>query len=444
MTTYLPKVAIVGRPNVGKSALFNRICKKRVAIVDEQEGITRDRLIVETELFGRPFIAVDTGGIDPRSKAEFNDLIKQQAELAISEADSLILVVDGKMEPTSLDLEIAAMLLKTKKKVVLAVNKIDSELHISRAAPFWSLGISDIVPVSAAQGWQIAELLEKALDGVQGKHESELKGPNVCIMGRPNVGKSTLVNTLLKDNRTLVSPIAGTTRDAIDIPFTFENEPFTLIDTAGIRRKKGEHEVVDKFAAIRTQEAIERSDVCLLMLDAQTGITEQEKRIANMIEEAGKGCILLFNKWDLVKGFRMESCLRGIEDEVKFLHHCPKIFISAKTGRNLDKIFPAVKEVEADAKLRIGTGQLNHFVEQAVQKVHPPMLQGRRLRIYYLTQVAIEPPKFILFVNSPKLMTGAYQRYLQNQFRQTWRFAGVPITFHFKKKSTRSRNHALA
>ncbi|HRD55421.1 MAG TPA: ribosome biogenesis GTPase Der, partial [Parachlamydiaceae bacterium] len=256
----------------------------------------------------------------------------------------------------------------------------------------------------------------------------------VALIGRPNVGKSSLINYFLNEERCIVSPIPGTTRDNVDASFIHDETLYTLIDTAGIRRKHAEHEVVDKFAAIRTERAIERADICLLMLDAQSGITTQEKKIANMIEEAGKGCVLLFNKWDLVKGFRMEHCIQGIEEEVPFLKHCPKIFISAKTGRNTDKIFALVKEVHANSLQRITTHQLNKFVGDSMQRIHPPMIMGKRLRIYYMAQVAVQPPKFVLFVNIPALMTEAYKKYLYNQFREKYSFTGVPILFYLKGK----------
>lgn len=433
----LPKLAIVGRPNVGKSALFNRICKQRIAIVDEAEGITRDRLYAEAELFGFPFEVIDTGGINARSTALFNAEIKRQAEIAIEEADSIIMVVDSLVGLTDLDEDIARILLRTKKPLCLAVNKVDNLSQENSIYQFQRLGIKRMVPVSASQSWHIAELLETAFQDFSREVPLD-SGPRseirVAIIGRPNVGKSSLVNYLLDDERCIVSPIPGTTRDSIDISFTYGDVLYTLIDTAGIRRKGSEHEVVDKFAAIRTERAIERADVCLLMLDAQTGMTTQEKKIANSIEEAGKGCILLFNKWDLVKGFRMEHCLKGIESEVSFLQHCPKIFLSALTGRNVDKIFPIVNEVRAASLLRISTHQLNKFVSAALQKNHPPMLGGRRLRIYYMAQVDIEPPKFVLFVNHTNLMTESYRKYLYNQFREIYNFTGVPISLHLKGK----------
>lgn len=441
----LPKLAIVGRPNVGKSALFNRICNKKIAIVDEAEGVTRDRLYANSDFFGLPFQVIDTGGINPRSKALFNDEIKRQAEIAIEEADTIVMVVDSHAGITDLDKEVAHVLLRTKKPVCLAVNKVDdiSQQHV--IYEFQSLGIKPIIGVSASQSWHIAELLEVALSTLpQNLPQEEHPGSiAITIVGRPNVGKSSLVNYLLDDERCIVSPIPGTTRDSVDIPFKQGNDLYTLIDTAGIRRKRAEHEVVDKFAAIRTERAIERSDICLLMMDAQQGMTAQEKKIANMIEEAGKGCILLFNKWDLVKGFRMEHCLKGIEEEVGFLKHCPKVFLSAKTGRNIEKIFPLIKQVYEDSRKRIPTHQLNKFIEACLQKNHPPMIGGKRLRIYYMAQVQEQPPRFILFVNYPDLMIDSYKKYLYNQFRETYGFMGVPILMNLKGKPKKSKEERL-
>ncbi|PJD96275.1 MAG: ribosome biogenesis GTPase Der [Parachlamydia sp.] len=432
----LPKLALVGRPNVGKSALFNKICGKKIAIVDEAEGITRDRLYAETDLFGRRFEVIDTGGINPRSTAPFNEEIKRQAEIAIEEADTLVMVVDAHVGLTALDHEVAQILLRTSKPLCLAVNKIDNQSQEHLIYEFQSLGIQNKIAVSATQNWRIAELLETALAPLALQIEEEATGHplKIAIVGRPNVGKSSLVNFLLDDQRCIVSPIPGTTRDSIDISFTHNGHDYTLIDTAGIRRKHAEHEVVDKFASIRTDRAIERADICLLMLDAQQGLTGQEKRIANQIEEAGKGCILLFNKWDLVKGFRMEHAIKGIESEASFLNHCPKIFMSAKTGRNVEKIFEEIQAVYENSQKRITTHQLNKFIEAAMQRNHPPMLMGKRLRIYYMAQVDIDPPKFIVFVNQPQLMVESYKKYLYNQFREAYGFTGVPIIMHLKGK----------
>lgn len=432
----LPKLAIVGRPNVGKSALFNRIAQKKISIVDEAEGITRDRLYAESDLFGFNFEVIDTGGIDPRSQAEFNEHIKRQAEIAIEEADTLVMVVDAQVGPTALDKEIANILLKTTKPLTLAVNKIDAPNQKDEIYPFYSLGIKEMIPVSASQNWQIAELLESAFR--QTPKENIEKAPDtaikIAVVGRPNVGKSSLVNAFLEEERCIVSPIPGTTRDSIDTRVIVADKAYTLIDTAGIRKKNKEHEVVDKFAAIRTERAIERSDICLLMIDAQAGVTAQEKKIACDIEAAGKGCILLLNKWDLVKGFKMEHCLRGVEEDVPFLKHCPVVFTSAKTGRNLDKIFPLIEQVSEDSKKRIPTGELNRFIAACMQRNHPPMMKGKRLRIYYMAQVGIAPPRFILFTNYPDLMADSYKKYLYNQFRETYRFSGLPLEMHLRGK----------
>lgn len=443
---HLPKLAIVGRPNVGKSALFNRICKQRIAIVDEAEGITRDRLYAEAEIFGLKFEVIDTGGINARSKALFNEEIKRQAEIAIEEADTLVMVVDAQVGMTELDKELVDILHRTKKPLCLAVNKVDDASKTNLMHEFYSLGIKKVIPISAAQGLHIAELLEAAFEGFKPSPEVEEaeQAIKVAIVGRPNVGKSSLVNFILNEERCIVSPIAGTTRDSIDMVFEKDGQKYTLIDTAGIRRKHAEHEVVDKFAFIRTERAIERCDLCILMLDSQTGLSAQDKKIANMIEEAGKGCILLFNKWDLVKGVRMEHFLKSIEEEAPFLQHCPKIFGSALTGRNIEKIFDLIQEVYKNGQQRITTHQLNKFLVTSMQKNHPPMIQGKRLRIYYMAQVAIQPPKFILFVNSPHLMADTYKKYLYNQFREVYNFTGVPILMHMKGKAKREKPPAAS
>jgi GTP-binding protein len=436
------KVAIVGRPNVGKSALFNRIVGQRLAIVDEMEGVTRDRLYAPAEHFGRQFIAIDTGGIDTASTAVFNDSIRRQAEIAILEADSIVLVVDGQIGVTEQDLMLARVLLKTAKPIVLAVNKIDHPRDQPLLGKFYTMGIKEVVATSAAHGYQIAELLEKALSPLPDEAvEEEEETIKVAIVGRPNVGKSTLVNSLLQEERCIVSPIPGTTRDSIDIAFTFDGKKYTLIDTAGIRRKKSEKEVVDKFAHLRTERSIERADICLLILDVQEGITAQEKKILNSIEEAGKPCILILNKWDLTKGFRMEHALQALEEEASFARHCPRIAISALESRNLEKIFPLVDEVITTGAERVSTHQLNVFVEKALQRNHPPMIQGKRLRIYYMTQIGTSPPQFVVFVNRPDLMIDSYKKYLLNSFREVYPFPGYPLELHLRGKKQRDMTH---
>jgi GTP-binding protein len=431
-----PKIALVGRPNVGKSALFNRICQKRISIVDEQEGITRDRLYADAEVFGRPFTLIDTGGIDVSETMPFNREIRRQAEIAIQEADAIILVVDGQVGPHPLDEEVAKILLRSQKPLLVAINKIDRIEDEVKMHQFHSLAIKEMIACSAIQGYQIAELLEKAIQFIPLVEEEPAlaEGIRVAIVGRPNVGKSTLLNHLLQEERSIVSPIAGTTRDAVDVTLEIEGQKYTLIDTAGIRRKKAEKEVVDKFAAIRTEEAIEKAEVCLLILDSYEGFTTQEKRIASEIEARGKSCILVFNKWDLMKNFRMEHAMRGVREDASFLNHCPTLFISALEERNLEKIFPTIRQVYEERKKRITTGSLNKFIEKCLQKYHPPLITGKRLRIYYMTQVETNPPKFVLFVNNPTLMTETYKKYLLNNFRETFAFSGCPLILELRGK----------
>ena len=437
------KIALIGRPNVGKSALFNRIARKRIAIVDEMEGVTRDRLYAEAEAFGRGFEIIDTGGIDKSSSIPFAEEVRIQAEIAMEEADSLIMVVDSRVGLTTLDESVAHLLLRSGKPVVLAVNKVDNDQNEAPVTPFYALGIKTVLPVSATHGSNVAELLELALAPCSEEKEEETSdGIKVAIIGRPNVGKSTMINTLLDEERCVVSPIAGTTRDAIDVTVEYESETFTFIDTAGIRRKKSEHEVVDKFASIRCERAIDRADVCILMIDAEDGMTTQEKRIARMVEKKGKGCLLFCNKWDLVKGFRMEHCKKSLEIEASFLNYCPKLFGSALMGRNLIEIFPYIREIYSHLQKRISTGQLNKFVEKAMQKVHPPMLKGKRLRIYYMAQVDSHPPRFVFFVNNPDFLAETYKKYLVNQFRITYKFTGVPLVFYLKGKKRQEKKAA--
>lgn len=434
------KLALVGRPNVGKSALFNCICKKRIAIVDEAEGVTRDRLYAEAEWRGRPFLVIDTGGLDSQGRDPLNGAIRAQSEQAIAEADSVILVVDGRVGMTRGDQEVVRALHKSGKRITVAVNKIDSLHQRERVHEFYHLGVSQILPVSALHGYQIAELLELAWEGFSFEEE-EAKEEEIAlaIVGRPNVGKSTLINALLQEPRCVVGPEAGTTRDSIDIPFRMGARAYRLIDTAGIRRKRGEHDPVDKFAALRTEAAIRRAHLILLLVNASEGITSQEKKIIAQIEEAGKTCMIGMNKWDLVHGFRMEHCLKALHEECAFLKHTPFLCLSATTGRNVDKLFPTLEEIYDQAKVRISTHQLNTFLIKAMQLNPPPVVQGKRLRIYYMTQVDVQPPRFVLFVNHPSLMSESYQRYLINQFRSHYPFPGTPLQIHIRGKQPSPR-----
>ncbi|GAB5412218.1 MAG: ribosome biogenesis GTPase Der [Chlamydiales bacterium] len=429
-----PKIALVGRPNVGKSSLFNRICKKRSSIVDEMEGVTRDRLYGESEIFGQEFILIDTGGIDLEEKIPFWEEVRGQAEHAIHEADAIILVVDGKVGITKADEEIARKLRSSTKPLILAINKVDNEKMEKVLHDFYNLGIEKMLTVSATQGSNIAELLELAIENAEGEEETFDPSIKVAIIGRPNVGKSTLLNYLLGAARSVVSDIAGTTRDAIDAHVEFGDKQYLFIDTAGLRRKHKEPDAVDKFARIRTMKAIERADICLFMIDGPDGLTTQEKHYLNEIEKQGKGALLFFNKWDLISGHRMEHCEQAIRQMVPSLSYAPMIFGSAKEGRNLDKIFTQLEKIYEALTARITTGQLNSFLEKTMQLVHPPMIKGKRLRVYYMTQVKSLPPHFILFVNHTDRMTRAYEKYLLNSFRKQFSFTGAPIRWNLCKK----------
>lgn len=433
------KIAIVGRPNVGKSALFNCLVKKQKAIVDEREGITRDRLYGLTDFFGRTLEVIDTGGMLAQEDPLAHD-ITRQAEIAIEEADVIIFVVDYKTGPLALDFEVSKVLRRVKKPIVLAVNKVDSlDANSCNLTPFYALGIQPIVPISCSLRWQMAELIEPLLKGIPHKQETETHPTDesvipVALVGRVNVGKSTLLNQIIQEERSLVSPAAGTTRDSIDTLFTYGDQKFLFIDTAGIRRRQKELDVVEKFARIRTDRAIEDAKVCLLLIDCQEGVTSEEKKIAKMIEDSGKACILLLNKWDLNQGFRMEHALKSIELEIPFLAACPKLIISAKTGRNIPKLFPLIQQVYASFNQRISTHKLNKALISWMQEYHPPMVGSRRLRVYYMSQIETSPPQFVLFVNSPELLGSSYRRYLINQIRKTFAFEGIPILLTLRGK----------
>jgi GTPase len=445
--SYLPKIALIGRPNVGKSALFNRLCGKRLSIVEETAGVTRDRLYTRVDGFKHPCLLIDTGGLDSTSSNLFQKEIGGQTEIAIQEADSLIFVVDGKEGPCEQDHQIAKILLKTKKSICLAINKIDTLSQDQAQHLFYGLGIKKMLPVSALHGLNVYELAEMALEGTLSPPKTEIKNISnnsdqeairIALIGRPNVGKSTLLNHLINEDRSIVSPIAGTTRDSIDASLEINGQNFIFVDTAGIRKKGSEKIAIDKFASIRTEDAIEKAHICLLLLEAQSGLTSFDRSIARKIEEAGKGCILLLNKWDIVKGFRMEHCLKSLQEEHPFIAHAPTLCISALHGRNIEKIFPLIQKLHKETQRRISTGQLNRFIEKTQQKYHPPMIGGKRLRIFYLTQVSSSPPHFILFVNHPRLMSAAYTRYVINSLREEYGFSGVPFCFHLKARSQRS------
>lgn len=447
----MPKVAIVGRPNVGKSALFNRITGKRLAIVDSAEGVTRDRQESPAEIFNKEVLLIDTGGIDPCSDDPYAKQIAEQALLGAAQAQVIVLVVDSTTGPIDLDLNLARSLHKTiqshkekgtPKKLLLAINKVDHVDHSKGAWPFQSLGIDSMYPISSLHGRGVMELLEgidssidwKSFDALQGSVDMPIR---LAVVGRPNVGKSTFVNSILNAPRCIVSDEAGTTRDAIDCDINVEGTDFTLVDTAGIRRVPKQKNVIEKFAHIRTLRALERSDIALLMLNSLEGMTTQEKRIAKEIHELGRGCILFLNKWDLTHNMRMEHARDALYNELPFLRHCPLIIGSALTKRNVLEVFSIAKEIIEARSEKVPTGRLNALVEKAIQKNHPPMIKGKRLRIYYLTQVAQNPPTFKLFINHEDLMHPSWKRYLIAQMRGAFRLKGLPIRLLIEDKAAK-------
>jgi len=433
-----PKIAIIGRPNVGKSAIFNRLLRKRIAIVDEMEGVTRDRIYGEGEFENQPYILIDTAGIQTTDHSDLNCKLIEQTKLALAEADYCIFVVDAKVGITKMDEEVGALIRKSKTPACLAVNKVDIDIHADLVPPFHKLGFEHLWGISAEHGRNIYELLETVFENLPKVSEEEDLVSNeetISIVGRPNVGKSTLINYLVKEPRCVVSPIAGTTRDAIEVEIKYQDKSYIFIDTAGVRRKNKEKEVVEKFAYIRTMGAIEKSDVCLFLISAQEGFTAQEKKIISEIYKMGKSCVIVVNKWDLVEGFRMEHVYQALLKDCPFLVIYPVVFISALTGQNVDKLFPILEKVCFSRKQKIETPALNKFILNAMQKTPPPMLRGKRLKVYYITQIKNSPPSFLFFVNKAGLLTHNYKRYLLNQIRETFDLTGAPVQFFLKSKS---------
>ncbi len=441
-----PKIALIGRPNVGKSALFNRLLKKRVAIVDEMEGVTRDRIYGDSEFEQKPYMLIDTAGIETQDHSELNLEILQQSKYAIAEADFCILIVDGQVGVTRMDQEIAHLVRKLNKPVCLAVNKIDIEQHDELVYPFHALGFDNMWGISAAHGRNIYELLETVFENLPDSIDPFEKPERqvVSIVGRTNAGKSTLVNYLTHQARCVVSPEAGTTRDAIEIELAHEDQTYLLIDTAGVRRKNKEKHVVEKFAHIRTMKAIEKSDVCLFILDVQEGLTSQEKKVLSEIYKMGKSCIIVANKWDLVSDFRMEHVRQALIKDCPFLVIYPIVFISAKTGRNVENLFPTLKTVFENRNRRVDTAELNRFILEAVLKSPPPMVLGKRLRVYYMTQIKTNPPTFLFFVNKSGLLNATYKRYLTNQMRDSFDFFGSPLQFFLRSKKSDYKKSPVA
>lgn len=435
-----PLIAIVGRPNVGKSMLFNRLVGKRLSIVEDTPGVTRDRIYGETDWNGRVFDLVDTGGIEPNTANEILLFMREQAKLAIDMADVIVLVTDISTGVTAPDTEVANMLLKSKKPIVLAVNKMDS---VGKVDPdfyeFYNLGLGDPIAVSAVHGHGTGDLLDACLEYFPPKEEAEDEEDDsikVAVIGKPNVGKSSIINRILGEKRVIVSNVAGTTRDAIDTRFENDKGRYVFIDTAGMRKKSKVDDRVEKFSVMRAQSAIERADVCVIMIDARDGVTEQDTKVAGLAHEAGKACIIVVNKWDLIEkdGKTMDKMRADVRRDLSYMTYAPILFTSALTGQRVDRLFELINYVFEQSSMRITTGMLNNVLADAQARVQPPTDKGRRLKIYYMTQTGIRPPHFVIFCNDAELFHFSYQRYIENQLRSVFGFEGTPIKLTIRQK----------
>ena len=434
-----PVVAVVGRPNVGKSTLFNKLIGQRMSIVDDTPGVTRDRIFGDAEWLNRKITLVDTGGIEPRTDDIILSKMREQAALAIDMANVIMFVTDLRSGVLAADMEIAAMLQRSGKPIVLCVNKCDS---IGETPPefyeFYNLGLGDPIPVSAAHGHGTGDLLDAIFEYLPAPDDNEDEEDviNVAIIGKPNAGKSSLVNRVLGEDRLIVSNIAGTTRDAVDTNVTFGEQRYNLIDTAGLRRQSKVIDKIEKYSVLRAKMAVDRSDVCVIMLDAAEGFTEQDSKVAGIALEQGKACIIAVNKWDLVEkdGTTMDSYRKKLMKDFSFMSFAPIIFISAKTGQRIDRLFELVKYVHEQNSMRISTGMLNDILADATARVQPPSDKGKRLKIYYMTQASTRPPTFVCFCNRKDLFHFSYQRYLENQIRSTFGLEGTPIRFVIRER----------
>lgn len=439
-----PIVAIVGRPNVGKSTLFNKLCGKRLAIVDDTPGVTRDRIYGDCEWLGKSFLLVDTGGIEPYSDDIILSQMRRQAQIAIDSADVIIFVTDIRTGVVATDAEVATMLLKSGKPVVLCVNKCDSvgadpvEIY-----EFYNLGLGDPIGVSAAHGHGTGDLLDAVYQyiGDAAEEEEDDDTIKVAIIGKPNVGKSSLVNAICGEDRVIVSDIAGTTRDATDTYVENEHGKFMLIDTAGLRRKSKVDDTIEKYSVMRAVMAVQRADVCVIMIDGTQGFTEQDSKVAGIAHEEGKGCIIVVNKWDIVEkdGKTMDTYRKKLMNDFSFMSYAPIIFISAKTGLRLGRLFDLIKFVDTQNAMRIRTGRLNEVLADAQTRVQPPTDKGKRLKIYYMTQPTTRPPTFVCFVNDKELFHYSYQRYIDNQIREVFGLEGTPTRYIIRERSDGSK-----
>lgn len=433
-----PILAVVGRPNVGKSTFFNRIIGERKAIVEDVPGVTRDRIYAETEWNGREFAIIDTGGIEASTDDPILSQMRDQAVVAMDMADLILFMVDGKEGLTTADIEVGAILRRTGKKVILVVNKIDNPSKMPDTIyDFYELGLGEPIPISSANMLNIGDLLDEIVSGFPDKdYEADEENIKLAIIGKPNVGKSSLVNALTKENRVIVSPIAGTTRDSIDTPFSFEGNDFTLIDTAGLRRRSKVYDSIEKFSVIRAIAAIERCDICILMIDAMEGITEQDKKIAGIAHEAGKGMMIVINKWDLVEKETntMRDYERKVRAELLFASYAPILFTSVLQGCRIYDILRKAATIQEIRMRRITTGKLNNLIEDAVMMRQPPSDKGKRLKIYYAAQIGVAPPLFSFNINSRELMHFSYARYLENRLREAYDFEGTSVKFVYNEK----------
>ena len=433
-----PLVAIVGRPNVGKSTLFNKLIGRRLSIVEDTPGVTRDRIYADAEWLTHSFTLIDTGGIEPASEDIIAVQMRRQAELAIETADVIVFLVDGREGMTAADEEVATMLRKSNKPVVLAVNKLDAPKFNDAIYEFYSLGLGDPIIISAGQGLGLGDMLDEVCAHFPPEVAEEGEHPlNIAVVGKPNVGKSSLVNAILGEERCIVSNIPGTTRDAVDTLFTVDGEPFVLVDTAGIRRKRAvEDETIERYSVIRSLAAVRRADVVLIVVDAEQGLSEQDVKIAGYVHEEGKPSVLVVNKWDLIEKDTntMNQFKKDMQVDLAFMDYVPFLFLSAKTGQRVNKLLGAAKESYAQSIRRITTGTLNDIVNEAISMTEPPAMSGKRLKIYYATEVSVQPPTFVIFVNDEALVHFSYKRYMENYFRKTFGFAGTPIKIIFRTR----------
>ena len=434
-----PLIAIVGRPNVGKSTFFNKVAGRKISITEDKPGVTRDRLYADAEWRGKAFSMVDTGGIELRSDDIMWKEIKKQAEVAIDTAQVIMLFVDGREGLTSSDYDVADMLRRSKKPVILVVNKID-EYSEEKVFEFYSLGLGEPYPISAEHGTGIGDLLDEAVSWFEKVDTTEDESIKIAVVGKPNAGKSSLVNRLLGFERSIVTDIAGTTRDAIDSKFTFNGTDYTIIDTAGIRKKSKVEDDIEYYSVMRAFDAVRRADVCLLVVDSMDGLTEQDTKIIGYVHEQGKPSVIVMNKWDLVE--RDTNTINKFEDklkeDLKFMSYFKSVYISAKTGQRVEKILSIVGEVYGHSRHRVATGTLNDVISDAVRSNEPPSYNGKRLKVYYASQVAVAPPTIVLFVNNSNLLHFSYERYLENVLRKSFDFSGTPIKILTREKSERA------